>query len=120
MELRNEICGTEGRIVTDSTATPVWGFVARSAGYLMEKADAETGWVYPIPDEARVYGYHEEMRHFVECFASGGTPRETFADGYVVNCVLDASYRSMTTGRWETVEIDPAVAGSAVASSAAP
>jgi predicted dehydrogenase len=118
MELRNEVCGTEGRVITDSTATNVWGFAARSAGYLMEKADAETGWVYPIPDEARVYGYHEEMRHFVECCATGETPRETFVDGYVVNCVLDASYRSMRTGRWEPVEIDPAVVGAPAGSAA--
>ena len=68
MELRNEITGSGGRLVTDSTATPVHGFITNPAGYLMEKADADTGWVYPIPDEARVYGYMEEMRHFVECF----------------------------------------------------
>jgi len=110
MELRNEISGTEGRIVTDTTETNIRAFVTRSAGYLMEKADADTGWVYPIPDEARVYGYHEEMRHFVECHATGQTPRETFVDGYVVNCILDACYRSMKTGRWEPVEIDPTVA----------
>ncbi len=112
MELRNEVAGTDGRIITDSTATNVSAFVTRSPGYVMEKADADTGWVYPIPDEARVYGYHEEMRHFVECYAAGTEPRETFVDGYVVNCVLDASYRSMGSGRWEPVEIDPAVVGS--------
>jgi predicted dehydrogenase len=110
MELRNEITGTGGRLVTDSTATPVHGFITNPGGYLMEKADADTGWVYPIPDEARVYGYMEEMRHFVECFRTGATPRETFADGYVVNCALDACYRSMKSGRWERIEIDPELA----------
>lgn len=106
MELRNEITGTGGRLVTDSTATPVHGFITNPAGYLMEKADAEIGWVYPIPDEARVYGYMEEMRHFVECFRTGAEPRETFVDGYVVNCALDACYRSMKSGRWEPIEVD--------------
>ena len=77
----------------------------------MEKADAETGWVFPIPDEARVYGYQEEMRHFVECYVDGKQPREDFTDGYVVNRVLDAAYRSMKSGRWEPVEVDFAVAG---------
>ena len=72
----------------------------------MEKADAETGWVYPIPDEARVYGYTQEMRHFVDCFRDGTEPRETFVDGYIVNCALDACYRSMKSGRWEPIEID--------------
>jgi predicted dehydrogenase len=110
MELRNEITGTDGRLVTDSTATPVHGFITNPGGYLMEKADADTGWVYPIPDEARVYGYTEEMRHFVECFRTGATPRETFVDGYVVNAALDACYRSMESGRWEPIELDPEIA----------
>jgi predicted dehydrogenase len=104
MELRNEIYGTRGRIITDTSATRIRAFIEESAGYLMEKADAETGWVFPIPDEARVYGYQEEMRHFVECFASGATPRETFVDGYIVNCILDAAYTSMKSGRWEPVK----------------
>ncbi len=111
MELRNEIVGSEGRLITDSTATSVWGFIGKPAGYLMEKADAETGFVYPIPDEARHYGYSEELRHFAECFLTNQEPRETFADGYIVNVILDACYRSMKSGRWEPVEPDPAVTG---------
>jgi predicted dehydrogenase len=115
MELRNEITGTEGRLVTDTTDTPIKGFITCSAGYLMEKADAETGWVFPIPDEARVYGYHEELRHFAQCFLDGTQPRETFLDGYIVNCALDACYRSMKSGRWETVELDQALVDDALA-----
>jgi predicted dehydrogenase len=111
MELRNEIYGTMGRIITDTSSTRIRAFLQQPAGYLMEKADAEVGWVFPIPDEARVYGYHEEMRHFVECFVEGKQPRESFTDGYVVNCILDAAYRSMKSGRWEPVEVDSAVAG---------
>ena len=111
MELRNEVYGTMGRIITDTSATRVRAFIQKSAGYLMEKADADVGWVFPIPDEARVYGYQEEMRHFVECFANGKKPREDFVDGYIVNSILDAAYRSMKSGRWEPVEIDARVAG---------
>jgi predicted dehydrogenase len=111
MELRNEVYGTGGRIITDTSSTRVRAFIEESAGYLMEKADAETGWVFPIPDEARVYGYHEEMRHFTECFATGTRPREDFVDGYIVNCVLDAAYRSMKSGCWEPVELDPEIVG---------
>ena len=114
MELRNEIFGTEGRLITDTTATPVWGFIAKPAGYLMEKADAETGWVYPIPDEARVYGYPRRCATSSSASATGTEPRETFVDGYIVNCMLDACYRSMKSGRWEPVELDaesPAVIG---------
>jgi predicted dehydrogenase len=111
MELRNEVAGTDGRLITDSTATSVWGFIGRPAGYLMEKADADTGFVYPIPDEARHYGYQEELRHFVECYLTGADPREDFVDGYIVNATLDACYRSMRSGRWEPVELDPEITG---------
>jgi predicted dehydrogenase len=111
MELRNEITGTAGRLVTDSLATSVHGFISNPAGYLMEKADADTGWVYPIPEEAHAYGYEEELRHFVQCFRTGAEPRETFVDGYIVNCALDACYRSMASGRWEPIVLDPEIAG---------
>jgi predicted dehydrogenase len=43
------------------------------------------------------------MRHFVDCFAAGIEPLETFADGLVVNRVLDACYASMRSGVWEKV-----------------
>jgi predicted dehydrogenase len=110
MELRNEVYGTKGRIVTDTSSTRIRAFIEQSAGYLMEKADAQTGWVFPIPDEARVYGYQEEMRHFVECYVAGEQPREDFVDGYIVNCVIDAAYKSMKSGHWEAVHIDAKVA----------
>lgn len=103
MQLRHEITASEGRFVTDTTATSVWGFVENPGGYLVEKADVETGWVFPVPEEARSYGFSQEMRHFVESFAAGRLPRENFADGVVVNEILDACYRSITSGGWEPV-----------------
>jgi predicted dehydrogenase len=109
MELRNEVTGTDGRLVTDSLDTPIRGFITQPAGYLIEKADADTGWVYPLPEEAHAYGYTEELRHFVACYRNGDTPRETFVDGYVVNAALDACYRSMKSGRWEPIELDPEI-----------
>jgi len=106
LDLRNEVYGTEGAVFTDVTrGTPVRAFTLRGAGYIVEKAEAETGWVFPCVDEARVYGYHEEMRHFVECKEQGLTPRQTFADGYLVNLILDTAYKSMKTRQWETIPV---------------
>lgn len=107
MQLRHELVGSAGRIVTDTASTPVWGFIENPAGYLVEKADADTGWVYPVPEEARAYGFSQEMRHFAEKFAAGEPPIETFEDGHVVNCVLDACYASMKSGTWEKVVLTP-------------
>jgi predicted dehydrogenase len=104
LDLRNEVYGTEGTIFTDITReTPVKVFSRPGAGYVVEKADAETGWLFPPVDEAWIYGYCEEMRHFIRCVERNETPRETFEDGYVVNCILDAAYRSMQTKHWERV-----------------
>ncbi len=109
MQLRHELVGTAGRLVTDSSSTPVWGFIERPAGYLVEKADSQTGWVYPVPEEARAYGFSQQFRHFIDHFAAGTVPSETFEDGYVVNCIIDAAYRSMRSRAWEAVLIDPKV-----------
>ena len=111
LEGRTEVYGTKGKIIHDTTSTPLRAFIEEPAGYLAEKADAETGWVFPVPDETRAHGYDEQMRHMVESYRAGTQPRETFLDGYVVNCVLDAAYRSMKSGRWESVELDAALLG---------
>lgn len=103
MQLRHELVGSAGRIVTDTSVGPVWGFVEKPVGYTVEKADAETGWVYPVPEETRAYGFSQQMRHFVDCFAAGTAPSETFEDGVIVNRIIDACYRSMRTRRWEEV-----------------
>jgi predicted dehydrogenase len=101
LDLRNEIHGTEGSIFTDVTrGTPISAFSTRAAGYIIEKADSDTGWTRPLPEEAFSYGYQAEMRHFVECVRDGVTPRETYADGYLVNRILDAGYASLRAGAW--------------------
>ncbi|CAN5184273.1 Gfo/Idh/MocA family oxidoreductase [soil metagenome] len=104
LEGRFELSGTGGRIISDMASTVLRAFVEQPAGYLGEKADAETGWVFPVPNETYAHGHDAMMGHMLERFAAGERPRETFHDGYVVNSVLDAAYRSMRSGRWETVE----------------
>ena len=109
MEVRTEVWGTGGRIVQDNTMTSLKAFIEQPTGYVAEKPDADTGWVFPVADEARVHGYDEQFRHFVECFAAGVEPRETFLDGYIVNRAVDAAYRSMRSGHWEPIDLDPRV-----------
>jgi predicted dehydrogenase len=107
LDLRNEVHGTEGVVFTDVTReTSLRVFSRTGAGYTVEKAQSDTGWSFPPVDEAWVYGYREEMRHFVDCVDNGRMPRETFEDGYVVNCILEAAYRSAASKRWERAEYD--------------
>jgi predicted dehydrogenase len=106
LEGRFEAYGDAGRIIQDLTSTPLRAFIERPAGYLAEKTDAETGWVFPVPDETHAHGHDAMMQDVVESFRGGREPRETFRDGYAVNAILDAAYRSMRSGQWEPVAIE--------------
>ena len=50
-------------------------------------------------------GYVDMFTDMFNALDGGGTPRETFYDGYVVNAVMDACYRSAKSGAWEPVEL---------------
>ncbi len=103
LEGRFEVYGDAGRIVQDISSTALRAFIERPAGYIGEKADADTGWVYPVPDETHVHGHDAMMQDVVGAFRAGIEPRETFRDGYVVNEIIDAAYRSIRSGQWEAV-----------------
>ncbi|MAT18797.1 MAG: hypothetical protein CMF56_09580 [Leifsonia sp.] len=106
LDVRNEIHGSKGWIGTDETGeTGIRAFAGQSAGYVLEKAGAETGWVTPVPDEPWTYGYHAEMAHFVESFLAGRAPRQTLTDGYIDNAVIDAAYRAIESGTWESIDL---------------
>lgn len=110
LENRFEVYGDAGRIVQDITSTVLRAFIERPAGYLGEKVDTDTGWVFPVPDETHAHGHDAMMRHVVETYRNGATPRETFQDGFVVNTIIDAAYRSMGSGGWESVQRSAPVA----------
>jgi predicted dehydrogenase len=105
LESRFEAYGDAGRIVQDIISSPLRAFIERPAGYLGEKVDADTGWVYPVPNETYAHGHDAMMADVVDAFREGRAPRETFEDGLIVNTILDAAYRSMRSGHWESVEL---------------
>lgn len=113
LEGRFEAYGDGGRLITDISVGSLKAFVERPAGYVVEKADAETGWIFPVPDEVRVHGHDLMMADVIGAFSEGRPPQESFRDGYLVNAVLDAAYRSMRSGRWEPVQVDDALLAAA-------
>jgi predicted dehydrogenase len=115
LEGRFEAWGDAGRAVVDISVGAMKAFIERPAGYLVEKADADTGWVFPVPDEVRVHGHDLMLADVIGAFRDGRRPTETFADGYVVNAILDAAYRSMRSGRWEAVTLDEPLLARAIA-----
>ena len=108
LESRFEAYGEGGRIVQDIISSPLRAFIERPAGYLGEKVDADTGWVYPVPNETYAHGHDAMMADVVNAFRDGRPPQETFEDGLIVNRILDAAYRSIASGTWEPLERQPA------------
>jgi len=106
LDLRDEIYGSDGTLFINLTKTSaIQLFTLKNAGYVLEKSEIDSGWLFPATDEPRTLGYFDAMKHFVECIKKGIMPRETFEDGYIVNLILDAGYRSIKTKKWEKIEL---------------
>ncbi|MFN8257777.1 MAG: Gfo/Idh/MocA family oxidoreductase [Bacteroidales bacterium] len=105
MDLRDEVMGTEGTIWLNNFLRT--GFEMFSTGkggaYVAEKAEANTGWLFPVGDEAHELGYPNMFTDMFDAIEGKKQPLETFYDGYIVNAILDAAYRSARTKQWEPV-----------------
>jgi len=51
-------------------------------------------------------GYNHMFMDMLDSLEACKQPKETFYDGYVVNAVLDAAYRSAKNKTWEPVNLD--------------
>lgn len=107
MDLRDEVAGTHGTIwLNHFLRTGFEMFTAApSEGYVAEKAETASGWLFPVGDEAAELGYVDMFTDMFDAMEAGRAPRETFYDGVVVNAVMDAAYRSARSRQWETVQI---------------
>ena len=108
MDLRDEVSGTEGTIWTNHflrTGFEMFTAVGQG-GYVAEKAEGETGWLFPVGDEVAELGYVDMFTDMFNAMDNDSAPMESFYDGYVVNAIMDACYRSMETRQWEPVEIE--------------
>lgn len=108
MDLRDEVAGTEGTIwLNHFLRTGFEMFTSGAgAGYVAEKAETESGWLFPVGDEVAELGYVDMFADMFEAMEAGREPVETFYDGYVVNAVMDAALRSAQTRAWEPVDMD--------------
>jgi len=108
MDLRDEVSGTEGTIWLDHFLRTGFEVFTRVGlgGYVAEKAETDTGWLFPVGDEAAELGYKDMFVDMFNAMDEGRTPMETFYDGYVVNAVIDACYRSAQSKNWEPVIIE--------------
>jgi predicted dehydrogenase len=107
MDLRDEVAGTNGTIwMNHFLRTGFEMFTAGGGeGYVAEKAETSAGWLFPVGDEVSELGYTDMFNDMFRALDDGTTPQETFYDGYVVNAVMDACYRSAREGAWAPVEL---------------
>lgn len=108
MDLRDEVSGTGGTIwLNHWLRTGYDMFTAEGEkGYVAEKAETETGWLFPVGDEAGSLGYVEMFTDMLNALDKDTEPMETFYDGYVVNAIMDAAYKSARSKQWEPVELE--------------
>ncbi|HTH54552.1 MAG TPA: Gfo/Idh/MocA family oxidoreductase [Cyclobacteriaceae bacterium] len=108
LDLRDEVMGTEGTIWINSfLRTGFEMFTSgKSADYVAEKAESNSGWLFPVGDEINELGYNHMFMDMFSALEKGTAPKETFYDGYVVNAVLDAAYRSAKSKLWEPVQLN--------------
>jgi predicted dehydrogenase len=108
MDLRDEVAGTEGTIWTNHFLRTGFEMFSsgEGAGYVAEKAESASGWLFPVGDEVAELGYVDMFTDMFDAMDEGRAPTETFYDGYVVNAVMDACYASAASRRWESVQLD--------------
>ena len=107
MDLRDEIVGTEGTIWLNHwlrTGIEMFSSVGSQA-YVAEKSESSKGWMFPVGNEVSALGYLDMFEDMLNAYELGRKPRETFFDGYVVNAIVDAAYRSIETKQWEPIEL---------------
>ena len=108
MDLRDEISGTEGTVWLNHwlrTGFEMFTSVGEG-GYVAEKAEGATGWLFPVGDEIGELGYVEMFSAMFEALEQGTKPMEDFYDGYIVNAIMDAAYRSSASKQWEPVILE--------------
>ena len=108
MDLRDEISGTKGTIwLNHWMRTGFELFTAEGeTDYVAEKAESETGRLFPVGDEIGSLGYITMFDDMLDSIDHGKQPMESFYDGYVVNAIMDAAYRSADSKKWEPVILD--------------
>ena len=107
MDLRDEVAGTEGTLwLNHFLRTGFEAFTSGEGGeYVAEKSETASGWLFPVGDEVSELGYVDMFTDMFEAMDAGRQPMESFYDGYVVNAIVDACYRSAASRAWEPVQL---------------
>ncbi|MGN6193524.1 MAG: Gfo/Idh/MocA family protein [Ginsengibacter sp.] len=108
MDLREEVMGTEGTIWTNNFLRTGFDMFTSGKGgnYIAEKAESNSGWLFPVGDELNELGYNHMFTDMFDAIENNRQPKENFYDGYVVNAILDAAFLSASVKKWEPVNLE--------------
>lgn len=108
LDLRDEVMGSEGTIWINNFLRTGFDMFTSGEGYdyVSEKAESNKGWIFPVGDEVHELGYNHMFTEMFNGIETGTPAGETFYDGYVVNEVMDAAYRSVKSKQWEPVKLE--------------
>lgn len=100
MDDQIELYGTEGVIYCDLLrGSSMHTYSKKGYGYAVEKAGETKGWTFSAFEEAYIYGFPHEMRHFIDCIINDKQPSETGEDGRAVLEIIYAAYESAGKGQ---------------------
>ena len=107
MDLRDEVAGTDGTIWLNHYLRTGFEMFTRGQRQRLRGGEGGDGGGLAVPGRrrGRRAGLHRHVHRHVRGARGGPTPRETFYDGYVVNAVMDACFRSAKSRAWEPVEL---------------
>lgn len=100
MDDRADLYGTEGVVHCDLLRGSSMETYSKSGyGYAVEKAGETKGWTFTVFEEAFLYGFPHEMRHFTRAVLGEEKPMETGEDGRATLEIIYAAYESAATGK---------------------
>ena len=108
MDDRTELFGTEGVVYCDLLhGSSMETYSMKGYGYAVEKSGGTKGWTFSVFEEAHLYGFPHEMRHFTKCVLNDQPARETGEDGVATLEIIYAAYESAGAGRRITWPYEP-------------
>ncbi|MGH9431060.1 MAG: Gfo/Idh/MocA family protein [Terriglobia bacterium] len=100
MDDRIELYGTEGVVLCDLLhGSSMETYSGKGYGYAVEKAGDTKGWTFTVFEEAHLYGFPHEMRHFVQSILDNKDPSENGDDGLATLEIIYAAYESAGQGK---------------------
>jgi predicted dehydrogenase len=90
-----EVLGTKGYVRADlARGQTIDLYTLSGADYTAEKVEIDKGWLKVSHDEARTWGWFDEIEHFTQVLLDGVTPITTGNDGVEALKIVTAAYES--------------------------